>query len=114
MEDIKFKIFESPWTIKFQDKVYTEGDDGREVWAFGIAKPAERKMFISTKTEEGTSIPASEIKLTVLHEVIHALLVTGQYLQYNADEPLVEWLARCVFSMMSNKTINKIDNIKAK
>lgn len=114
MEDIKFKIFESPWTIKFQDYVSTETDDGREIWAFGIAKPAERKIFISTKTEEGIPIPSSEIKLTVLHEVIHAFLVTGQYLSAYQDEPLVEWLARCIFSMINSKTVNKIDNIKVK
>lgn len=114
MEDIKFKVFESPWVIKFQEQVFTETEDGREVWAFGIAKPAERKIFISTKTEEGIAIPASEIKLTMLHEVMHAILMTGQYLQANQDEPLVEWLARCIFSMISSKTINKIDNIKVK
>ena len=112
MENIKFKVFESPWTIKFQERVTTETEDGKEVWAFGIAKPAERKIFISTKTDEGVAIPASELKLTVLHEVMHAIFVTGQYLQSNADEPLVEWLARCIFSFMNNKTLDKINSIK--
>ena len=112
MENIKFKVFESPWTIKFQERVTTETEDGRIVWAFGIAKPAERKIFISTKTDEGVAIPASELKLTALHELMHAVFVTGQYLQANSDEPLVEWLARCIFSFMNNKTLDKIDSIK--
>lgn len=112
MGDIKFKIFDSNWTIKFKENVFTQLEDGREVWAFGIAEPAERRIFISTKTEGGNDIPPIELKLTILHEIIHAFLVTGQYLENNMDEPLVEWLARCVYNAISNKTIDKINNIK--
>lgn len=111
MEDIKFKVFSSPWTIKFVKNVFTQLEDGREVWAFGITEPSTRKISISTKTEDGVVIPLSELKLTILHEIVHSFLVTGQYLQSNADEPLVEWLARCVNQLINSNLIDKIKNL---
>ena len=111
MEDIKFKVFSSPWTIKFKENVFTQLEDGREVWAFGIAEPSKRRISISTKTEDGVPIPASEIKLTILHEIIHSFLVTGQYLQSNGDEPLVEWLARCVNQLSDSNIFDKLNKL---
>lgn len=112
MENIKFKIFDSNWTIKFKENVFTQLEDGREVWAYGITEPAERCMYVSTKTESGKDIPPLELKLTALHELVHAFLISGQYLQCSSDEPLVEWLARCILNMINNKTADKVNNIK--
>lgn len=111
MEDIKFKVFSSPWTIKFKENVFTQLEDGREVWAFGTAEPSKRRINISLKTEDGICIPPSELRLTILHEVLHAFLVTGQYLQANSDEPLVEWLARCVNQLIESNTVDKLSNL---
>ena len=41
----------------------------------------------------------TEMRLTLLHELIHAILSTGQYNNSSNDEPLVEWLTRCIYSL---------------
>ena len=41
-----------------------------------------------------------DMKLTLLHELIHAVLDEGQYGNVSADEPMVEWLARCIKSLL--------------
>lgn len=41
----------------------------------------------------------SEAKITLIHELIHAILDEGQYHGSSADEPMVEWLARCLKSL---------------
>ena len=113
MEDIKFKIFGSNWTIKFKDKVFITTDDGQQ-YALGLADPGKRVLWISTECEDGTDIPLSEVRLTVLHEMIHAYFVTGQYLSCHQDEPLVEWLARCINAMIESKTIDKLKNLNGR
>jgi len=42
----------------------------------------------------------SETKITLLHELLHAILDEGQYFAQSEDEPMVEWLARCLKSLM--------------
>ena len=42
----------------------------------------------------------SEAKITLLHELIHAILDEGQYHNSSENEPMVEWLARCLKSLM--------------
>lgn len=45
------------------------------------------------------------MKLTFLHELMHVILSTGQYNNCNNDEPLVEWLARCIYSLKNQNII---------
>lgn len=35
------------------------------------------------------------MRRTLRHELFHAILCKGQYLNSSSDEPLVEWLALC-------------------
>lgn len=42
----------------------------------------------------------SDAKITLIHELIHAILDEGQYGNASNDEPMVEWLARCLKSLM--------------
>lgn len=111
MEEIKFKIFGSAWTIKFKEIVTVPTNDGNEVWAFGTADPTKRLILISTRGQSGEKLPYSELRLTILHEIIHAFLMTGQYIENNQDEPLVEWLARCLNYMIESKLTNKLANL---
>ena len=108
MENIKFKIFGSNWIVKFKDNVTVPTVDGEETWAFGTADPAKRIILVSTKDQSGAKMPAQEIRLTILHEIMHAFLMTGQYMQSNQDEPLVEWLARCVNHMIESNLTDKL------
>ena len=51
--------------------------------------------------------PDLEIYITLVHEIIHAVLDTGQYLEESQKEPLVEWLARCIISLLKQDILCK-------
>lgn len=40
-----------------------------------------------------------------LHELIHAILGTGMYGEVSGDEPMVEWLARSIYSLRKQDVI---------
>lgn len=105
----KFNLFGSKWTIKFVKNVMS--DNREPVWLFGKTDDSKRLILISTHDSDDTPLPASEIRITILHELSHAILGTGQYLNCNADEPLVEWLARCIFALMESGTLDFINKI---
>ena len=66
---------------------------------FGRAYSENNKILIATKDSKGNILPETTIKLTVLHEIMHAILIAGQYNSCSDDEPLVEWLANCIYSI---------------
>lgn len=100
MKDEKFNLFGSEWTIKYVD-VIPRDDDG---FCFGLTDYVGRVISIATKGREGELIPKSELRLTKGHEIMHAILGTGCYSVTN-DEPLVEWLGRCVTSLLDQKVL---------
>lgn len=51
--------------------------------------------------------PNSEIYVTLVHEIIHTILDTGQYLEESQKESLVEWLARCIVSLLKQDILCK-------
>lgn len=50
-------------------------------------------------------VSIEEQRLTLLHELFHAILKEGQYLSCADDEPLVEWLARSINEAIKKKII---------
>lgn len=95
MNDFYFKIFNSTWTVSFVDTIKTE-DGGKYV---GITYGSQNKIEIATKDSDGNSLPETTVKVTVLHEMIHAILEEGQYGEASLDEPMVEWIANCIYSI---------------
>ena len=65
---------------------------------------------------EGGRVPKQEIEIALLHELFHAILTEGQYLQSSDDEPLVEWLARCTKHLLNQKAfdIEQINTLNKK
>lgn len=101
-KNFNIDIFGTKWKVKFEDQVYNKFNDN--AWVFGITVGYSRTIFVSKKDVDGNPIPDEEIEATVMHELIHAVLDTGQYNQSSADEPLVEWLSKC-FLMLLHKDI---------
>ena len=93
-KDRNLNIFGTKYRIKFIDKV-----SDTENFKFGLCNHIQKTILVNTKDDKGNSLPPEEVKLTLLHEVIHAILGEGQYLHSNEDEPLVEWLARNINSL---------------
>ena len=97
MTDFYFTIFNTTWTVSFIDNFKNETKEGE--FKFGDTNYELNKIRIGTKTKEGQLLAEKTIKLTVLHEIMHAICGTGQYNAYSEDEPFIEWLANCIYSL---------------
>ena len=96
MKDFYFTIFNSTWTVSFVDAVKT--DDEKD-FVFGITCGPQNRIEVATKDSAGNKLPETTVRLTVLHEMIHAILDEGQYNDASLDEPMIEWLANCIYSL---------------
>jgi Zn-dependent peptidase ImmA (M78 family) len=92
----EFNIFGTKWNIIYESTP-KKLEDG--TFLYGQAMPREKEIHIYN--EGGTR----EKKLTLLHELIHAILMEGSYFNTNDDEPLVEWIAKCLLSLKEQKII---------
>lgn len=97
MTDFSFKIFNATWVVSFIDNFNEEVD--KDSFKLGDTNYETNYIRVATKTKDGISLPEATIKLTLLHEMMHAILGSGQYNHCSDDEPLVEWLANCIYSL---------------
>lgn len=97
MRDFSFKIFNTNWTVSFIDTFKEEVD--KDTFKLGDTNYETNDIRVATKTKDGIILPESTVQLTLLHEMMHAILGSGQYNHYSDDEPLVEWLANCIYSL---------------
>ena len=96
MKDFNFKIFNSTWTVSFVDKIELPNSEG---FFFGHTNVSACKIQIAIKDFEGNPLPQTTIEITILHEMMHAIFSSGQYESATNDEPLVEWVANCLYSL---------------
>ena len=97
----KIDIFGTKYTIKIVDKI--EQDN---VLCDGITYHDSHIIEIA-RYVNNAKISNEEMIRVLLHEINHAILASGQYLDSNRDEPLVEWIARCYYSILFNQKIFK-------
>ena len=97
----KIDIFGTKYTIKIVDRIEDDNIiyDGSTYHDSLIIKIA--------KYVNNAKISNEEMTRTLLHEINHAIFTSGQYLDSNADEPLVEWVARCYCSILFKQKIFK-------
>ena len=101
LKNKSFNIFGSKYRIKFVDNVLNEEGD----WTYGKIDTHSKEIQVSIKLSNGKDVQENEILITLYHEIIHAILLTGQYVNSSSDEPLVEWLARCILSLKNQKIL---------
>lgn len=92
-----FHLYGTEWTIRYCDYIEKEKEDEDE--KDGLCDHSEHLISVATKKLNGKDKVPSEIELTLLHEIVHAILGTGQYISSCEDEPLVEWIARSIYSL---------------
>ena len=105
-KDTSFHLFGSFYTVKFIDSVAKlEEDEGKtsKKFIYGVNIPEKQTIYISTKDRDGNLLSDNIIKTTLLHEMVHAIFDTGCYHDSNLDEPLVEWTARCILTLLDQK-----------
>ena len=96
-----FNIFGTKYRIKFMDNVLDEEGN----WTYGNINTHSKEIQVSIKLSNGKDMQENEILITLYHEIIHAILSAGQYINSCNDEPLVEWLARCILSLKNQKIL---------
>lgn len=89
-------ILGTTYTIEYVDKIEMSDPN---IWRFGETNSADHSIKICTKLYNGLSIENKELEKNLLHEIIHAILDEGQFFSESSNEPMVEWLARCIHSI---------------
>ena len=102
MKNKEFDLLGVKYTIQYVDKIDT-GDE--HIFRFGSTNLAAHKITLARLNYEGQPMDKSDAKIALLHELIHAILDEGQYSNASNDEPMVEWLARCLKSLIDQGII---------
>lgn len=98
--DKEIDLFGDKWQIKYVDEISDEGDNK----LYGTTDYGTHIIHIATKVE-GKPLEKEAIRITLLHELNHAILQAGQYCEISTDEPLVEWIAKCYNYLIKNKVL---------
>lgn len=98
----QFDVFGTVFTIKLVDTLDEEDNNLH----YGFTEGNIKEIKISKEVVKAKQ-PDSELYLTLVHEIIHAILDTGQYLEESQKEPLIEWLARCIISLLKQDILCK-------
>lgn len=101
MKNRTLKLFGTKWKVVYKDQVLNEENK----WLYGSSNLSKKIIEISTKDYEGVPLSQEDIELTFYHELMHAIFSTGQYNSCCDDEPLVEWVARCIQSLKNQKVL---------
>lgn len=97
----RIKIFNTTYTIKYIDKI----ENNENKFVFGRTNTVDKHIYIATKSYNNKKLSNVEIKTTLYHELIHAILSEGSYENETNDEPLVEWIAKCLVQLSTNNII---------
>lgn len=106
MKNKVINLFGTKFTIKY---VNTLIDEETGSFLYGRTDSIYNKVEISTKLPDGTSLPEEEIELTLWHELFHVIFFNGQYLHCYQDEPLVEWSAKCIKTLLKQLGYTKLN-----
>jgi hypothetical protein len=98
-KDFKFTIANDNWLVKYVDNL----EDGEGNVLFGQTLYGDNIIRIATHRPNGKRYSDKEIQRTLLHELVHVIFAEGQYLGSCNDEPLVEWVARCLQDLLKFK-----------
>ena len=90
----KIDIFGTKYTIKIVDRIEDENGQYRGMSYHG------KHIIELARYADNVRIRDNEIIETLLHEINNAILATGQYLNFNDDEPLVERIARLLCNIV--------------
>ena len=92
LKNRKIKIGNSTWKVKILDKV---NKDEENYW-LGSSNSLYKTIEVSTKYPDNTDLEYITKLETYYHEIIHSIFSEGQYLDEEKNEPLVEWVAKCL------------------
>lgn len=97
-------IFGDKFKIKYVPSVTFPGKEDGYFYR-GLTTFDDRVIQIATLDAKGNPLDEKDMKYTLTHELIHAILGSGMYHEENTNEPLVELLAKCVVQLIDQKVI---------
>lgn len=95
-KDFEFELFGTKWKVTFIGKV----KEISTVYQLGNCRAINGTIWVATQDNEGNPLEEEAIRINMLHELTHSILNTGGYNNSSNDEPLVEWIARCLNSLL--------------
>ena len=101
-KDLSFNFFGTNWNVKFIDEV-KEND---EMFLMGNTCHILNDIWVATKDASSKPLKEETVRLNLIHELVHAIFGTGQYNNCTKDEPLVEWVARCINSLLEQNVFD--------
>ena len=106
-KNFKFDLFGDVWEVRFV-KGWIKDEENH--WYAGMTYHGSRRIDVCVSDDNDKKRSDDEIGDTLLHEIMHAINSSGQYVQGNYDEtcnsePYVEWVAKCIWSLIKNKKL---------
>ena len=98
----RFRFFDEVYSLEFVDSITNPDEDAH---SFGYTDLVSKRIVIALRDNGGRPHSESHIRNIIRHELMHVILLEGQYLSEGADEPLVEWLAKCIGILLNNKIL---------
>ena len=105
MMEKKFNLFGTEYLVKYCDEIKREHEGETQVTE-GLCDSANQIISVAMKRPDGNPHNNFTIRKNTLHEFFHAILDEGQYIELSNNEPLVEWLARCITSILDQGVLN--------
>lgn len=102
LQNTEFDIFGTKWKVVFKETVLNDEEQPHEL--YGCCTMSSHTIEIA-KSVNGVKQSKEELKISLLHEIFHAIFDTGQYFNSSNDEPLVEWCARSINNLLEQKII---------
>ena len=101
-KDFIFELFGTIWKVHFVDFI-----DEEEI-CFGNVSSTNEEITVALRTKDGYKFSDNQIIITLTHEIIHSIAQTGQYININHDEPFIEWVARCILSLIKQNVFSYV------
>jgi hypothetical protein len=102
MKDRKIKVDGIPYQVKYVDTIPCDSEDH---FFYGYNSNINNTITVATKKPDGKELSEQIIEISYLHELFHAILTQGQYLEANANEALVEYLAKRIYELKKQNAL---------
>ena len=104
LKNTQFNLFGKDYTITFEDTLDNDPCIEEGDVLYGVTRHPYGEIKVS-KSVKGKARTEDELELTMFHELFHAMLDSGAYHELNCNEPLVEWLAKCIWTLKKQGVI---------
>jgi hypothetical protein len=102
MKDRKIKVDGILYQVKYVETIPCDSEDH---FLCGNHSGIDNTITIATKKPNGKDLPKQALEIAYLHEIMHAILTQGQYLEANANESLVEYLAKRIYELKKQNAL---------